>query len=173
MANIFMHFEPIAPLSEPNPVFRGDLPPYVIPGSLEEPVWRRQNPDGWVAVQTQRLTPGITAAHFAATNGDLAELESVLDLHPSYANVHDEEFGWTPLHEAVRGRRVDIVKMLLDKGADMNALTKEGQSVLGLAYYYVATDDPHYSSDPDSHPVIQHLNTLGATRIPAVRSGEL
>jgi hypothetical protein len=33
MANIFVHFEPTGPLSEPeSDVFTGGLPPYVIPG---------------------------------------------------------------------------------------------------------------------------------------------
>ena len=33
MANIFVHFEPTGPLSEPpKDVFTGDLPPYLIPG---------------------------------------------------------------------------------------------------------------------------------------------
>lgn len=35
MANIFVHFEPVGPLSEPEKdVFTGRLPPYVIPGKL-------------------------------------------------------------------------------------------------------------------------------------------
>ena len=35
MANIFVHFEPTGPLSEPpKDMFAADLPPYVVPGAF-------------------------------------------------------------------------------------------------------------------------------------------
>ena len=172
MANIFMHFEPVAPLSEPHPIFQGDLPPYIIPGSPEEPNWRMQNPDGWNAVQTQELTSGTTEAHQAVVSGNVDELQAILDLHPAYVNAQDE-FGWAPLHEAVRIRRGDVIRLLIDRGADMNAMTTGGESVLGLAYYYIETEVPQYKSNPDQHPVIQYLNELGARRIMPAMDKEL
>jgi len=168
MANIFMHFEPVAPLSDPNPVFKSDFPPYIIPGSPEESNWRMQNPSGWYAHQTKRITMGTTEAHQAVGYGDVSHLTNVLNQHPSYVNVHDEEFGWTPLHEAVRARRLDLIRVLIDHGADINATTKSGESVLQLAYYYVKTNDPEYQSNPDRHPMIQYLYELGASRLPVV-----
>ena len=161
MANIFMHFEPVAPLSEPNPVFRGDLPPYIIPGSPEESNWRKNNPDGWYAVQTKRMTGGTTEAHLAAVRGEIEVLTSVLDIHPKYANAADA-LGWTPLHEAARHGNTLAAQFLIERGADKDAITKSGESVLGLAYNFVQTRDPDYASDPDKHPLIQFLNGLRA-----------
>ena len=166
MANIFMHFEPVAPLSEPNPVFRGDLPPYIIPGSPEESNWRENNPDGWYAVQTKRMTSGTTEAHLAAVRGEMEELSSVLAIHPTYANAADA-LGWTPLHEAVRRGNTPAAQLLIERGADKDATTNSGESVLGLAYDYVKTRDPDYTSNPDDHPLIQYLNGLGA-KLPTI-----
>ena len=39
MSNIFVHFEPVGPLSDPSTdkrLFRGDLPPYLIPGRCDD-----------------------------------------------------------------------------------------------------------------------------------------
>ena len=161
MANIFMHFEPVAPLLEANPVFRGDLPPYIIPGSPEEPNWRKQNPIGWHAVQTKRMTGGTTEAHLAAVRGALEDLRSVLDVHPVYAQAVDVH-GWTPLHEAARRGNTLVAQLLIDRGADKDAITNGGESALGLAYEYVQTKDPIYKANPDQHPLIQYLEGLGA-----------
>jgi hypothetical protein len=46
-ANLFVHFEPYAPLEgeahDPN----SDIPPYIIKDSLWEKEWKKTNPDGW------------------------------------------------------------------------------------------------------------------------------
>ena len=160
LANIFIHFEPVAPLSDPNPIFQADFPPYIIPGSPEDSHWRQQNPSGWNAVQTFALTDGTTEAHQAVIHGSAQQLANILDMHPSYANAQDE-LDWTPLHEAVRARRLDMVQMLIERGADMNAVTKGGESVLGLAYWFLQNEDPKYVL-PDRQPVIEYLNGLGA-----------
>lgn len=46
--------------------------------------------------------------------------------------------GWLPIHEAARAGHVDVVKLLEENGADVNARTwwGEGQSVLSLAFDY-------------------------------------
>ena len=46
MANVFIHFEPVGPINGELEIGKTDLPPYIIPGSPEEPNWRRNNPDG-------------------------------------------------------------------------------------------------------------------------------
>jgi prolyl 4-hydroxylase len=46
MANVFIHFEPIGPIDGELEIGKSDLPPYIIPGSSEEPNWRKKNPDG-------------------------------------------------------------------------------------------------------------------------------
>ncbi|CAB9496825.1 Ankyrin Repeat [Seminavis robusta] len=174
MANVFIHFEPVAPLSEPNPVFTGDLPPYLIPNSPEEPVWRKANPHGWHAVQTAPPADGTTEAHHMTVLQDIQTLRALLDVHPHLANAKDAN-GWTPLHEAVRTKRGDLVELLVEQGgADIHATTNGGETVLGLAYHFVSTEDPNYQTQPETHPVIQYLENLGATRgSPGKNSQEL
>ena len=163
MANIFIHFEPVAPLDEPNPVFSGDLPPYVIPGSPEEPNWRNNNPRGWLAVQTQALTRGTTEAHQLVVKQELRDLRYILDLHPHYVNVADD-LGWTPLHEACRTLNLEIVQFLVDRGADIHAKTKAGESVAYVATFFVETTspEPEFQQNPYSHPMVVYLLSLGA-----------
>lgn len=53
MANVFCHFEPTGRLIDDDGDYywkdgkEGDFPPYIVPGSPEEYVWRRQFPNGW------------------------------------------------------------------------------------------------------------------------------
>jgi prolyl 4-hydroxylase len=133
MANIFVHFEPIGTTDVK--VSTGDLPPYVIPGSPEEAVWRKQHPSGWSATRGQEFTTGTTEAHISATKGDERALRKILDRHADQVNAKDSN-GWTPLHEAVRSGRLEAVKLLVERGADVNALTNDGRSPLHHAKKY-------------------------------------
>ena len=51
--------------------------------------------------------------------------------HHLVGDVND----WQPLHEAARGGHVDVVKLLIDKGADPHARTNggRGKTAHGLA----------------------------------------
>lgn len=61
--------------------------------------------------------------------------------------------GWQPIHEAARSGDLEIIKCLLDRGADISATTYEGRTPLWWA---------KKSLDPD-HEVIQYLESIGAT----------
>lgn len=65
---------------------------------------------------------GNTALHYAANEG---KLEVAKELINKGANVNAKGSGndWTPLHSAVYGAHKDLVKLLLDKKADPNAVT--------------------------------------------------
>jgi len=55
----------------------------------------------------------------AARNSDLAELRQILDAEPSLVDAR----GWlnaTPLLEAVRADSAPVVRLLLERGADVN-----------------------------------------------------
>ena len=121
MANIFIHFEPIGPIKG-QIQWDGELPPYVIRGSEGEADWHVQNPDGHQLHSGELFNTGSTDAHHHAGSGDLDELEAILDHDSELVNVRDKN-GWTPLHEAVRLGDVNIVQLLLDRGADANART--------------------------------------------------
>jgi ankyrin repeat protein len=79
----------------------------------------------------------------------------IIDAHEEYVNARDAN-GWTPLHEAVRNGRVDLIQFLIDRGSDVNSRTNpaaNGGSVLYWAWMH----------HPDeSHPVIELLKKYGA-----------
>ena len=135
MANVFIHFEPIQEIGG-QMEYTGELPPYLIPGSPEEANWRRGNPNGHKLMGSeQNFATGSTEAHHHALRGDLEKLKETLDKHADLVNVRDKN-GWTPLHEAVRYGDEEMVRFLLDRGAEMNArigARQEGGSALWLA----------------------------------------
>lgn len=67
--------------------------------------------------------------HDAVVKGDVDKVRALLDQDPRLieARTQDQE-GETPLHDAARWERKDIVQLLLERGADVNAKTK------GLGY---------------------------------------
>jgi ankyrin repeat protein len=84
-------------------------------------------------------------------------LAQLLDLHPQLVHAEDEN-GWTPLHAAVSNLREDTVKLLVERGADVHARTKFGDSVLKIASHFVReVAGPEYQYQPSSHPMIQYL----------------
>jgi ankyrin repeat protein len=77
--------------------------------------------------------------HLAAVLGDRAAVEKFITEYPS--RVRETVGGWTPLHAAVRGGHKEIVDLLLDRGADINAelgpsAEPRGGTALHLAYHY-------------------------------------
>ena len=157
MANIFIHFEPIGPIGGQVQT-SGELPPYLIPGSPEEPNWRRSNPRGHRVKGYQgSFTTGSTELHHHALSGDFEKLKAALDKHgqEDVVNARDAN-GWTALHEAVReGTSIEAVQLLLDHGAEVNARTgknENGQSPLVLAKQFHGQD----------HAVTKLLESRGA-----------
>ena len=98
----------------------GDLPPYLIPGSEEEPRWRAANPNGHTLLGERAFTTGSTDAHAYAQTADLESLTRYLNEHQEVIN-HRDANGWTPLAEAIRSGSVDVVQLLLDRGSEVNA----------------------------------------------------
>ncbi len=58
--------------------------------------------------------------HDAAKAGDLAKVKAIIEREPGLIGAKDET-GRTPLHWACRGVHVDVVKYLVERGADVNA----------------------------------------------------
>lgn len=138
MANVFIHFEPIQKVGGAVE-YTGELPPYLIPGSLEEGRWRSSNPHGHKLLsQQQQHTAGSTEAHHLAAQGAYNDLRQFLDAHADSVNARDQN-GWTPLVEAVRKGSVDCTELLLDRGAEMNVMLPHG-SPLYLARKYHPSD---------------------------------
>lgn len=154
MANVFIHFEPIGPVGGDLIYGTTEIPPYVIPGSPEEPNWRMRNPNGHVIMKTQSYTLGTTEAHRAAGEGNLQELTESITHHEEYVNARDAN-GWTPLHEAVRQSSVEIVKFLLDHGSNPNSRTGDSENGGSVLYWAKLSHD-------DDHEIITLLKEHGA-----------
>lgn len=157
------------------------LPPYLLTGSPELENWERRNPTTcWngqkkkTKISSSSLSPpGVLLdprpkANIAAGNGDL---QLLIDLSKSKSsedgrnnnnkNNNDEvlhtadENDWRPIHEAVRGGHLEVVKYLVERGnVDINAVTNQGtgSSPLRLAIKTHTKD----------HPVSKYLSDLGA-----------
>lgn len=165
MANVFIHFEPIGPVDGEIEYGTNDLPPYVIPGSLEESNWRSRNPNGHKIMKSESYTKGSTEAHRAAIVGHMRDLKTYVEAHEDSVNARDEN-GWTPLHEAVRTGKPELVEFLLERGSDVNARTGDGNggSVLHWAH----------QAHGDAHEVIELLKKYGAKLMkPGVKHEEL
>jgi prolyl 4-hydroxylase len=149
MANIFVHFEPTGHSLRHNmkldeeagrdvntkyreALARGvgghesdnsDLPPYIKAGSPEEAHWRQTHPQGRQS-QQRSFTTGSTPAHLAAKEGEVRTLHEEIKKKKDIVNAKDAN-GWTPLHEGARGGHLEVVKLLVENGADVSARTGE------------------------------------------------
>lgn len=66
---------------------------------------------------------GCTALHVAAEKGDVEMVTYLLDEAEGAAAFHIFDYcDFTPLHCAIRGEKLDAAKLLLERGADPNAL---------------------------------------------------
>ncbi|GKY97510.1 hypothetical protein MPSEU_000709200 [Mayamaea pseudoterrestris] len=151
-ANIFMHFEPIAPLNATEPAGSSGLPPYLVPGSSWEPEWREMYPKGW-----ELLNDPWTLAD----RGDLYTLQYIASFDPMQLHRGDRE-GWTPLFSAIRKGHLNVVKFLLQQGVDVNALT-------GIESHRTPLDAAvkHHGTEA---PVSKYLRMKGAVLAPIVEN---
>jgi len=131
------------------------LPPYITPGTPEETNWRRNHPDG-IKSKRKSFSTGSTVAHFAAQGGDLDSLKKEVARKKDLIHAKDNN-GWQPLHEGARGGHIDVVRYLVENGADMNAKTHG--DVGGTPLWYAK------QKFSDDHPVIAYLESIGALDI--------
>ncbi len=75
---------------------------------------------------------GQNALHYCAENQNLNCIEQIIAADPALLNQTDEE-GYTPLHLAVISGNSSIVKFLIGKGADVNAVDNEKHSAVHWA----------------------------------------
>ena len=137
----------------------GDLPPYIIPGSPAEEPWRREHPKGHrVLGPLGSFETGSTELHHHALAGDVDKMEKALTTQADLVNVRDKN-GWQALHEAVRTGTIEIIQMLLDKGAEVNrrtGKTENGKTPLDLAKEFHG----------ESHEITKLLQARGAKEQP-------
>ena len=86
--------------------------------------------------------------------GNLDVLQKEVKNNKAAVKAKDEN-GWTPLHEGARAGHIDVVKYLVENGADLNDITGTGGTALYLAKKQLEPDNP----------VISYLESLGALEI--------
>lgn len=69
---------------------------------------------------------------FIAFNGHEEIIDLLSTADPGLVNARDSS-GATPLHEAVKGGNLNILKRLIQLGADFRAVDKVGQTILHIA----------------------------------------
>ncbi len=121
-------------------------------------------PCGWI----QDNQPG--EFHKAVSDGDMAKVTTLLETDPSWVNTKAASSA-TPLMYAINFGRVEMLRLLLSKGADVNARASNGQTALlgasacgqleaaqlllerGAAVNYYVPDSAA-GDDPDSTPLL-------------------
>ena len=76
---------------------------------------------------------GLTPLHFAATNGQLGSVRTLLRLGGRESMTKVANKCGTPLHQAIAGGHKDIVSLLLNEGCPINVVDSKGENVLHCA----------------------------------------
>eukprot|EP01038_Epipyxis_sp_PR26KG_P008652 gene8652-11695_t len=85
--------------------------------------------------------------------GDISSLEKFFkDKNAVEILHHRDKNGWQPIHEAIRLGNEEVVKLLVDMGADIGSGVSGKGSLLTLARYQFENED---------HPVIKYLIDIG------------
>lgn len=145
--NVFVHYEP-SDTSSYDPKL--GLPPYIIPGSSWESFWRADNPDGWLPHNNKSDEESL-ATRSAVHAGDVEKLRHIGANDPESLHQPDKN-GWRPFHEAVRAGNIEVMKLLLDHGADVNQETYYQQNPLSIARQFHG----------NGHEVTKFLLEMGA-----------
>ncbi|MBI5820124.1 MAG: ankyrin repeat domain-containing protein [Verrucomicrobia bacterium] len=75
---------------------------------------------------------GAGAIHDAVGRGDMARVKELLSSQPALVNEKDSS-GWSPVHQTLNRNQQEMLRLLLDHKADVNARTPQGETALHFA----------------------------------------
>jgi ankyrin repeat protein len=73
---------------------------------------------------------GQTQLHHCVRNGLTSSVERLLSIRNINVNLKDDVYGATPLHEAAWKGQIEIARLLVENGAEVNARYNNGSSPL-------------------------------------------
>ncbi|TFG76997.1 MAG: ankyrin repeat domain-containing protein, partial [Chrysiogenales bacterium] len=79
-----------------------------------------------------QIVPLLKPLHLAAEKGDVNRVKNIAEKNPGILNLKDER-GWLPLHLAAKKGHLEMVRFLIDRGAEINARGVRGVTPLRLA----------------------------------------
>ncbi|MCC6490350.1 MAG: ankyrin repeat domain-containing protein [Candidatus Hydrogenedentes bacterium] len=82
----------------------------------------------------------FTQGMLYAKTGEVGKLEAIITAEPGIVQELDQS-GATLLHFAAAAGRIDVVKLLLDNGADPNAMNDDGETPQDLAKQVKASQE--------------------------------
>lgn len=85
---------------------------------------------------------GADDIHNAVQQGDLTKTQNLIAKDPALLNSKTED-GMTPLHVAVMGGHKELMKFLIQEGANIDALDKEGRTPLLNAIMFKKSELAH------------------------------
>lgn len=95
---------------------------------------RRRDKDSAPSPNCRRVTFSMYALILsAASQNSVSELQKLLDKDPSYINKPSSS-GETALHKAAAKGGLDCVKLLVQRGANVNLVDKQGRTPLLIAW---------------------------------------
>ena len=103
---------------------------------------------------------GRTALHYAVGKLRLGITEALVETWEARIEINEKIFGYTPLHQAIYNNDMPTVTYLLSRGADIEAVDKDGLTCLGVA------------SEGGNMAIVQFLVSSGADIMVQTRKGK-